>query len=114
MAKNRDLEAVNADYQRYQNEIASADRYIKELNDKIYDKGVSIEKSAGNEKVFAERITYFKSENQRLQGEIASAKEKLETLNADVLKKSEYAKNCSSEIEELNVKAEELSKKLTV
>ena len=114
LSKKRDLEAINADYQRFQNEIASADRYIKELNDKIYDKGVSIEKSAGNAKVFAERITYFKSENQRLQGEIASAKEKLETLNADVLKKSDYAENCSSEIEELNVKAEEISKKLTV
>ncbi len=112
-ARRADLEETIRVYNEHQSEIASADEKIKILNEKITERAVDIEKQSGAAKVYAEKISYFRSEIERLHNENKKNGEKSEELLKTLAFKKEYGKKCNNEIDELTKKSREISKKIT-
>ncbi len=112
-ARRKDLEETLAVYAAHQKEIASADEYIRALNAEITERAVGIEKQSGAAKVYAEKISYFRSEIERINDEIKSGKEKTEEYRKTLAFKKEYAANCNREIDSLTAQSEEISRKIT-
>ncbi len=111
--RRNELEETIRIYNEHQNEIASADEKIKILNEKITERAVDIEKQSGAAKVFAEKISYFRSEIERLYSENKKGEEKSEELLKTLAFKKEYGKKCNTEIDNLTKKSREISKKIT-
>ena len=111
--RNKELEDTIKVYNEHQSEIASLDETIKVLNEKITERAVDIEKQTGAAKVFAEKISYMRSEIQRLNAENQKSEEKSAELTKTLAFKKEYGKKCNKEIEELTKKAKEISTKIT-
>ncbi len=112
-ARKKELEETLEIYNKHQAEIASADEYIRSLNAEITERAVGIEKQSGASKVFAEKISYFRSEIERLNGEIESGNNKIKELETTLKFKKEYGKKCNGEIDVLTQKAQAVAEKIS-
>ncbi len=112
-ARANELEETVRVYNEHQAEIASADDMIRNLNEQITERAVDIEKHTGAAKVFAEKISFFRSEIERLNNEITRSEEKTLELNKTLAFKKEYIKKCNKEIDALTLRATEIGKKIT-
>lgn len=113
IARRKELEDTINSYNEHQKEIASADEYIRALNEEITARAVDIEKQTGETKLYAEKISYFRSENQRLSEDTESGVKKTEELNKTLSYKKKYQKECNKEIDDLTKKSQEISKEIT-
>ena len=111
--RNRELEETIRVYNEHQAEINSADETIRILNEQITERAVDIEKQSGAAKVYAEKISYFRSENERLKNENKKSEEKTAELEKTLAFKKEYGKKCNKEIEDLTKKAKEINESIT-
>ncbi len=111
--RNKELEDTIKVYNEHQSEIASLDETIKVLNEQITERAVDIEKQTGAAKVFAEKISYMRSEIERLNAENQKSEEKSAELNKTLSFKKEYGKKCNKEIEDLTKKAKIIGEKIT-
>ncbi len=111
--RNRELEETIRVYNEHQAEINSADETIRLLNEQITERAVDIEKQTGAAKVYAEKISFFRSENERLASENKKSEEKTKELEKTLEFKKEYGKKCNKEIEDLTKKAKEINKNIT-
>ncbi len=111
--RNAELEETIKVYNEHQAEISSADDTIRLLNEQITERAVDIEKHTGAVKVFAEKISFFRSEIERINSENKKSEEKTEELNKTLAFKKEYGKKCNKEIDELTSRAKDISKKIT-
>ena len=111
--RKQELEETIRVYNEHQSQISSADETIKYLNEQITERAVDIEKQSGVAKVFAEKISFFRSEIERLESENQKSQEKSSELTKTLAFKKEYGKKCNSEIDSLTLKATEISKKIT-
>ena len=110
--RNRELDEVIKNYNAHQREIASADEYIKQLNEELIDKTQAFERQSGTAKVYGEKISFFKSEIKRLEGEINSAKERKEGCLAKIKESGEKAKDYKEEVRRLEEKSAEINAEL--
>ncbi len=111
--RNKELEDTIRVYNEHQSEITSLDETIKILNEQITERAVDIEKQTGAAKVFAEKISFLRSEIERLNAENQKSEEKSNELNKTLAFKKEYGKKCNKEIEDLTKKAKDIGKKIT-
>ncbi len=112
-ARKKELEETLAVYTAHQAEIASADEYIRSLNAEITERAVGIEKQTGASKVFAEKISFLRSEIERLNGEIENDNDKVKELETTLKFKREYGKKCNGEIDALTKTAQEVAEKIS-
>ncbi len=110
--RKAELEETIKVYNAHQAEINSADEYIRSLNLEITEHAVGIEKQTGESKLYAEKISYFRSEIERIQNEIESGKEKLKEFENTLKFKREYGKKCNLEIDVLTKKGQEIASKI--
>ena len=113
IARRKELEDTINLYNEHQKEISSADEYIKALNEEITIRAVDIEKQSGETKLYAEKISYFRSENLRLSEENKAGEVKQEQLKSNLSFKQKYLKDCNLEIDSLTKKSQEISSKIT-
>lgn len=112
-ARQSELEETVKMYNVHQEEIRSADEVMRQLNDEITNASVSIERQSGDAKVYAERISFLKSENVRLKENNASTENKIAELKKTLIQRKEYGKNCNVKLAELNKKSEELNREIS-
>ena len=110
--RNSELDDAIKKYNSHQREIASADEYIKQLNEELIEKTQEYERQSGTAKVYGEKISFFKSEIKRLQGEISSLKDKKEAFSNKIRESGEKAENYKAEIEKLENKSAEINSEL--
>ena len=113
IARRKELEDTINLYNEHQKEINSADEYIKALNEEITIRAVDIEKQSGETKLYAEKISYFRSENLRLSEENKAGELKTQELKSNLSFKQKYLKDCNLEIDSLTKKSQEISSKIT-
>ena len=65
-ARRVELNKTIEDYNKHQDEIKNADDLLRAISNEITDRSVDLEKQSGEAKVFAEKISFFRSENERI------------------------------------------------
>lgn len=109
-ARQLELDETVKSYNLHQDEIRSADEVMRNLNDEITSASVNIERQTGDAKVYAERISFLRSENVRIEESNSTSANKIGELKNSLSTRSVYGKECNKQITELSKKAEELSK----
>ena len=111
-ARRVELNETVALYNSHLDEVKHADEFLRAIGNEITDRSVDIEKQSGEAKVFAEKISFFRSENVRLQEETANNTNKI-SENQNLLKnKKQHCVNCNKEINDLTKKSAEISKEI--
>ncbi len=111
-ARRIELNETVALYNSHLDEVKHADEFLRAIGNEITDRSVDIEKQSGEAKVFAEKISFFRSENVRLQEETANNTNKI-SENQNLLKnKKQHCVNCNKEINDLTKKSAEISKEI--
>ncbi len=110
--RRKELEETIHNYDFNQREINGVDNEMKELNDKILESSVAMEKQSGDAKLFNEKISFFRSNNERSLSAINNGNNKISDNEKAVAKKKKYSVYLNKEIDELNSKAQILSKKI--
>ena len=92
--------AVDA-YNEHMIELAESDKEITALHDKILEKSVSLEQINGKTKLYHEKISYLKAENEKLEIDEVEQQKKQESLLTDAERKKTYLAKCSGELSKL-------------
>ncbi len=112
-ARRLELNKTVEDYNKHQEEIKNADDFLRALGNEITDRSVDLEKQSGEAKVFAEKISFFRSENERINAENERGNKKIEENKQNLKVKKDYCLSCNKEIDLLTKKSAEISKKIT-
>ncbi len=103
---------AEAEYDKIFSDINLADNKLKNLNDELLEKRVSMEKSSGAKQLFEEKISYLSSQIERAKTSIeqnleliAESKKKFSDNEVELIAKEK-------ELASLQEKAEKLSKRL--
>ncbi|MGN0818975.1 MAG: chromosome segregation protein SMC [Christensenellaceae bacterium] len=110
--RERELADTNASYMKHMNDVTLFDTRINELNEKILDETVKQERNEGNTKLLREKISYLKSDIQRLQGDIDEKTEKISLSEKAIAAKTQIKVTYEKEIESLNNEATVLNAKI--
>ena len=111
-ARKKELNETVLLYNKHQEEIKSADDFLRALGNEITDRSVDLEKQSGEAKVFAEKASFFRSENERLDNENKLGEAKIEENKTALTDKKNYSASCNKEIDDLTKKSAEISKKI--
>ena len=111
-ARKKELNETIALYNEHQAEIKNADDFLRALGNEITDRSVDLEKQSGEAKVFAEKVSFFRSENERLDNENNLGEAKIKENENLLSIKKDYSVKCNKEIDDLAVKSAEISKKI--
>ncbi len=103
---------AQAEYDKIFSDIESADNKLKDLNDELLEKRVSMEKSSGAKQLYEQKISYLKGQIERAEEEI---KQNISLINE--CKKSftagEIAYNeDKTQLQKIQEKAEKLSRRI--
>ncbi|MBQ7340300.1 MAG: chromosome segregation protein SMC [Clostridia bacterium] len=102
------------EYESIFSDIEKADQKLRELNDKLLEKRINMEKSSGANKLFSEKINFMLNQIERSKGEIEEDLRLIEQSEKAIEVNGEELKNAQAKLKELNAKAEELSKRFLV
>ncbi len=108
-ARRLELNKTVEDYNKHQDEIKNADDLLRAIANEITDRSVNLEKQSGEAKVFAEKISFFRSENERLKQETERGESKIAENNTLLKGKKEYCLSCNKEIDQLTEKSAKIS-----
>ncbi len=111
-ARRLELNKTIEDYNNHQDEIKNADDLLRSIGNEITDRSVDLEKQSGEAKVYAEKISFFRSENERLKEETLRGERKIEENEQALKNKKEYCLSCNKEIDRLTKKSAEISKNI--
>lgn len=109
-ARNNELDETIKKYNEHQYEIKNADEKIRILNEKITSTAVGIESKSGETKLFTQQISFFLSENERLNNQNAENSDKTIKLKDDFSLKTEQIIKNNKEIDDLTIKSTKISK----
>ncbi len=104
-----DLEEKNAQYDKAMFDLSNYDKILAELNDKILELTVSLEKQEGETKLARERVNFTLKENDRLNVDVSNAEKAVEIGNEEKLKRKDELEKLTSNLEALEKSFEELS-----
>ena len=110
--RNAELERAIKDYDEHILLIAQADEYVKAINEQLIEKSAEFERQSGEAKLYKEKISYFRSETERLRAEINAAKTRIAELVAKAQNRKDYATSLKRENVELNGRAAKISAEL--
>ncbi len=111
-ARRIELNKTLEDYNKHQDEVKNADDLLRAIGNEITDRSVDLEKQSGEAKVYAEKISFFRSENERLKEETLKGERKIEDNKEALKNKKEYCLSCNKEIDLLTKKSAEISKNI--
>ncbi len=109
--RQSEYDFAQTEYDKIFSDISLADGKLRDLNDKLMDKRVGIEKSLGASKLFAEKITYMQSQIERSKLEISSNLNLIKEGDQSVNDNFEEIAKLNKQLSELSKKADELSKR---
>ena len=111
----RELAVANENYNQYMSERDRSDEQIASLHEQILNKSLDQEKLQGQSRIYNERISFFKTQIQRLNEEIDSSNERLDVLvkaleakNAELAEFAEENKTLTKERDKLTQKLNQL------
>ena len=111
-ARRLELNKTVEDYNKHQDEIKNADDLLRAIGNEITDRSVDLEKQSGEAKVFAEKISFFRSENERLKQENERGEKKIDENQTALKNKKAYCLSCNKEIDLLTKKSTEISQNI--
>ena len=111
-ARRLELNKTVEDYNKHQDEIKNADDLLRAIGNEITDRSVDLEKQSGEAKVFAEKISFFRSENERLKQENERGEKKIDENQMALKNKKAYCLSCNKEIDLLTKKSTEISQNI--
>ncbi len=110
--RRSEFEKAQQEYDKIFNDISEADTRLKNLNDDLLQKTVSMEKSSGAKQLYQERISYINSQIERAENEIKENNTLIEESSKSENGNIEEIKSSKKELDETNKKSEEVASKL--
>lgn len=107
--RQSEFESVNTEYDKSMDENTSFDQKLSELNNKILQLTVGLEKQEGETRVARERINYTNRENDRLNLDIANASKMMEVLSEQKTSKEKNLSELKQKLSALQEGFNELS-----
>ncbi len=108
----KELTKATEDYNLHMQERASSDSIISSLHDQILVKSLDEEKLKSQTKIYHERISFFKSEIERLTKDKKARQERLELLNQAIKSKKVDLARFVEEKDKLSAEVEKHTQKL--
>ncbi len=100
------------EYDKIFSDIENADIKLRDLNDKLLQKRVSMEKSSGAQQLFKEKISYLLSQIERAKNEIQENQKLIEECKNNLSLNETTLRATEDDLKTLNKKSEELSAKI--
>ncbi|MBO5714472.1 MAG: chromosome segregation protein SMC, partial [Clostridia bacterium] len=100
------------EYDKIFSDIENADVKLRDLNEKLLQKRVSMEKSSGAQQLYKEKISYFLSQIERAKNEIKENQKLIEESKGNLTLNETTLRQVEDDLKTLNKKAEELSAKI--
>ncbi len=110
--RNDELVKAQQEYDKIFTDINDADIRLKNLNDELLEKRVSMEKSSGAKQLYEQKISYLKGQIERAENEIKENKKTIEECKGTVKENSQKLQEDKALLKSLQEKAERLSKRL--
>ncbi len=107
--RNHELDKANGDYDEAMNNLNNFDRSLAELNQKILELTVGLEKQEGETRLARERINFTHKENDRLHLDLSNANLAIELATEQKEKKESEKADLMSDLEALEKSFDELS-----
>ncbi len=112
--RQTEQDQAQAEYDKIFSDISLADEKLRDLNDKLMDKRVGMEKSLGASKLFEERISYMLSQIERSKKEIEDNKKLAEESQGAISINTDEMQKAKETLDVLSKKADELSKRFMI
>lgn len=109
--RQEELEKASAGYEAAMEENSSFDKKLAELNNKILELTVCLEKQEGETRVARERIIYTQKENDRLNLDLSNASKMLDMASEQKADKQVILDNMTAKLQALEKGFDELSEK---
>ncbi len=110
--RNSELSKAQQEYDKIFTDINEADIRLKNLNDELLEKRVSMEKSSGAKQLYEQKISYLLGQIERAEQEIKDNKKTIDDCKATVGGNLDKLKESKALLKSLQDKAERLSKRL--
>ncbi|MBE7081508.1 MAG: chromosome segregation protein SMC [Clostridiales bacterium] len=110
--RNAELTDAQRQYDKIFLDISDADDNLRKLNDELLEKRVSMEHSSGERQMFAQKISFLKSQIERANAEIESNIAMINDCKQNFSANSEELNSFEEKLDKLTQKAESLGKKL--
>ncbi len=104
-----ELEEANSGYEEAMNALNNFDRSLAELNQKILELTVGLEKQEGETRLARERINFTHKENDRLHLDLSNSQTALEFASSRKQEKEDEKKNLIEDLEAFEKSFDELS-----
>ena len=109
--RQQDLDKTSADYDQAMFDLTNFDKMLAELNDKILELTVNLEKQESETKIARERINYTYKENDRLQLDRTNNQTAIEVCEEEKAGKNKALEDLTADLEALEKAFDELSEK---
>ena len=110
--RHGELETAEKEYEKIFSDITDADTKLKNLNDELLEKRVSMEHASGAKQLYEQKISYLKSQIERAENDIKENLKLIEESKGFFSYNEEQLLKNQSELKEMMQKAEKLSKRL--
>ena len=107
--RQQDLDSTSATYDKCMFDLTNFDKTLAQLNEKILELTVNLEKQESETKLARERINYTYKENDRLNLDRSNAQTAIEAYETEKTGKEELLKELTSDLEALEKSFDELS-----
>ena len=108
----KELAKANEDYNTHMRELSESDGQIANLHDEILVRSLDQEKIQGKTNIYKERISFFRSEIDRLKADLGDRKERLSLLKKALKARCDEADAYEKESGEIKTDLDKLSEKL--
>lgn len=109
--RQQDLDKTSAGYDQAMFDLTNFDKMLAELNDKILELTVNLEKQESETKIARERINYTYKENDRLQLDRTNNQTAIEVCEEEKAGKNKALEDLTADLEALEKAFDELSEK---
>ncbi len=112
--RQQDLDKTSSEYDNAMFELSNFDKILSQLNEKILQLTVNLEKQESETKIARERINYTYKENDKLNLDKTNSLTAIEVCEEEKASKEQIAKELNSNLEALEKSFDELSEKYSL
>lgn len=110
--RQEEMLGAEKEYEKIFSDINLADANLKNLNDELLEKRVSMEHSSGAKQLYEQKISFLKGQIERAEREIEDNKKLISDCKNAFSDNSELLLECEESLKALTEKADKVSKKL--
>ncbi|MBQ3220318.1 MAG: chromosome segregation protein SMC, partial [Clostridia bacterium] len=110
--RHSELESAQKEYDKIFSDITDADTRLKNLNDELLEKRVSMEHASGAKQLYEQKISYLKSQIERAENDIKENIKLIEESKGYFSYNEQQLLKTETELNDLIAKSEKLSKRL--